>query len=139
MLRCLRRVWKGTICWRRLVAGYHFGIKRERNDVGDVVLLHGRTDLEADLTLRAAQELAVNHAAILQLQSVGPRYRRHQTKCNDQSAIQPELPHDFTSATLPTPVVLLRLLAIRCHPSKLRELRATRVSSTLRLRRRVPR
>src|SRR5207245_3199229 len=42
------------------VAACHFAIKLQRSDVRTIVLLRRRADLEADLTLRAAHELAVN-------------------------------------------------------------------------------
>src|SRR5208283_4153536 len=56
--------------------------------------------LESDLTVRATQELALDQAAVLQLQRIGPRDRGRQTKSNDQSAIQLELHDDFSAATI---------------------------------------
>src|SRR5207245_2496319 len=83
--RNTRSCWDGDIggCvyarmfWRRRYAGYRtvrscsritggtFRIELQRNDVGEVVLLHRRADLEADLSLGATHELALDEAAIL--------------------------------------------------------------------------
>ena len=58
-------------------------------NVSEVVLLHRPgADLEADLTLRVTDDLALNQAAILQFQRIGLRKGRPQPKGNDQSAIQ---------------------------------------------------
>jgi hypothetical protein len=72
----------------RLVTCCPFGIKLGRNHVSEVVLLHRGADLEADLTLRATHELALNQAAILQFQRIGLPKGRPQPQGNDQSAIQ---------------------------------------------------
>ena len=69
--------------------------------------LDRRADLESDLTLGATQELALDQAAVPQLQGVGPRDRRRQAKCNDQSAIQLELHDDFPAAYDPASENLL--------------------------------
>jgi hypothetical protein len=42
-------------------------------------------------------ELALDQATILQFQGIGPCNRGRQTQRNDQSAIQLELHHDFSS------------------------------------------
>jgi hypothetical protein len=56
----------------RLVNGGSFGIELERNNVSEVVLLHRGANLEADLKLGATYELALNQAAILRFQRIGP-------------------------------------------------------------------
>ena len=69
MLCRLRFAGKRTRRRLRLATCCPFGIKLERNDVSEVVLLQRGADLEADLTLCATHELALNQAAILQFAS----------------------------------------------------------------------
>ena len=56
--------------------------------VSEVVLLHRGADLEADLTLRATDDLALNQAATLQFQRIGLPKGTPPAQGNDQSAIQ---------------------------------------------------
>ena len=58
-----------------------------------MIFLYRRADLEADFSLRATQELALNQAAVLQLQCIGPRHRRRQSQRRKESVFQLK-PHD---------------------------------------------
>ena len=88
-----RIVGKRTLGLRRRDTCSAFRIELERNDVSDVIFLYRRADPEADFTLRATQELALNQAAVLQLQCIGPRHRRRQSQRSKESVFQLE-PHD---------------------------------------------
>src|SRR5882672_4412462 len=87
---------KRTVRPRRKVRGCFSGIKLDRSDVGEVVFLHRRGNLETDLTIRATYELALNQTSILQLQGIGKSDRSHQAHYNDQSTTQLEFHHQFS-------------------------------------------
>src|SRR5271168_1036922 len=114
-----RIVGKRTLGLRRRGTCSAFRIELERNDVSDVIFLCGRAYLEADFSLRATQELALNQAAVLQLQCIGPRHRRRQSQRSKESVFQLE-PHDVfpfdASALLPRFMQIIGLLGTHLEP-----------------------
>src|SRR5580658_4368034 len=113
-----RIVGKRTLRLRRRGTCCAFRIELERNDVSDVIFLYRRADLEADFSLGATQELALNQTAVLQLQCIGPRYRRRQSQRNKESVFQLE-PHDVPSMPLLTSPIYINCWPVGDSPSSL--------------------